>query len=98
MIVLKGAWQGVIGRRKKTCNRLRREETSMGESRRYLIEEVLPVKSVPLRRTEAGVADHAAELFFRGAVRGSGCLDHVFFQHDGADVIASEPESHLANL
>ena len=47
---------------------------------------------------EACVADDAAEFFFSGAVRGSGGADYVFFEHDGAYVVASEAEAELEDF
>jgi len=63
-----------------------------------LIQEVLPIKRIPLGRSESGVADDPAEFFFRGAV-GHACGSHyIFFQHYRAYVVAAEAEAHLADF
>jgi hypothetical protein len=43
-----------------------------------LVQEVLPIERVALRGAEAGVADDAAQLFFRRAV-GYACGAHYIF-------------------
>src|ERR1700685_3512727 len=64
----------------------------------FLIQEVLPVQRIPLRRPEARVADDAAQLFFCRAV-GHACGSYyVFFQHHRAYVVAAEAEAHLADF
>jgi hypothetical protein len=63
-----------------------------------LVQEVLPIQRIPLRRPEAGVADDAAEFFFGRAV-GHACGSYyVFFQHHRAYVVASEAQAHLADF
>jgi len=44
-----------------------------------LVKEHGAVEGVALDGLEAGVADDAAQLFFGGAVTGTGCLDDVLF-------------------
>src|SRR6478609_10447945 len=61
-----------------------------------LVQEQLSVQRVASRGTEAGVADHAAQLFFRGAVGDAGGADHIFFEHHRAHVIAAETQAELA--
>ena len=63
-----------------------------------LIEEHGAVEGVALDGLEAGVADDAAEFFFRGAVAGAGGFDDVLFEHDGAYVVAAEAQAQLEDL
>ena len=56
------------------------------------------VEGVALAGLEACVADDAAKFFFCGAVRGAGGFDDVFFEHDGAYVVAAEAEAELEDL
>ena len=63
-----------------------------------LVEEEGAVEGVALDGAEAGVADGAAKFFFGGAVGGAGGADHVFLEHDGADVVAAEAEAHLEDF
>src|SRR5258707_13131927 len=63
-----------------------------------LVQEVLPVQGVPLLGNKSGVADHAAQLFFRGAVGHSGRADNVFFKHHRANVIAAKAQTELTDL
>src|SRR5215475_9189681 len=66
--------------------------------REGLVEEVRPVQCVALHGLEPGVADNPAKLFFGCAIRDT-CRSHnIFFEHDGADVVAAETQAHLADL
>ncbi len=58
-----------------------------------LVEEHGAVEGVALDGLEAGVADDAAKFLFGGAVGGAGGLDHIFLEHDRADVIAAKVEA-----
>src|SRR5580692_405714 len=72
-----------------------------GEARRSLdasIQEVGAIKSIALFGDEARVADHTAQLFFRGLMMRAGRRDHVLLDHDAADVVAAETQSELADL
>ena len=60
------------------------------ESVQLSIQKHGPVEGVALDGLEAGVADDAAKLFFGGAVRGAGGLDHVLFEHHRTYVVAAE--------
>jgi hypothetical protein len=70
----------------------------MSDPRALLIKEVRPVERIPLHWFEAGVADDAAKLFFRGAIGYTGGADYVFFEHHGADVVAAEAQAELADF
>src|SRR4051812_44932218 len=72
--------------------------TRMSDPRALLIKEVRPVERIPLHWFEAGVADDAAKLFFRGAIGYTGGADYVFFEHHGADVVAAEAQAELADF
>src|SRR5258708_6884430 len=63
-----------------------------------LVEEVLPIQRIALRRTESRIADDAAEFFFSRAVRHACGSYYVFFQHHRAYVVAAEAEAHLADF
>src|SRR5208282_3073919 len=63
-----------------------------------LVKEVGAVEGVALHGAEASVADDAAQFLFGGAVGGAGGLDYVFFEHDRADIVAAEAQTHLADL
>ena len=63
-----------------------------------LVEEHGSVEGVALDGFEAGVADNAAELFFRGAVAGACRFDHILFEHDGAYVVAAEVKTQFQHL
>jgi hypothetical protein len=63
-----------------------------------LIEEHGAVEGVALDGLEAGVADNAAEFFLGGAVAGACRFDYIFFEHDGAYVVAAEVEAQLENF
>ena len=52
-----------------------------------------PIERVPLHGLEAGVADDAAQLFLRRAVRCTGGLHHILFEHHRAYVVAAEVEA-----
>src|ERR1700751_933316 len=63
-----------------------------------LVQEIRPIKCIPLYWPEARVADDTAQFFFCSAV-GHACRSHhIFFQHDRAHVVASEAQSELANF
>jgi hypothetical protein len=47
-----------------------------------LIQEVLPVQSISLRRPESSVADYSAQLFFGRAVSDARGSYYILFQHD----------------
>ena len=60
-----------------------------------LVQEHRCIQGVALGGLEAGVTDDAAQLFFRGAVRGASCLDDVLLEHDRADIITTKAQAHL---
>ena len=63
-----------------------------------LVQEVLPIQSVALRRSESCVANNPAEFFFCRAV-GYACGSYyIFFQHHRAYVVAAEAQAHLADF
>ncbi len=62
------------------------------------IQEILPIQRIPLRGPKSRIADNPPQLFFRGAVVHTGGSHYVFFQHDGAYVVAAEAEAHLADF
>src|SRR5690349_18772790 len=94
--VLQLRWAQTIVRWSPTS--LRDMGTQVGGDWRQLIEEHGAVEGVALDGLEAGVADDAAEFFFGGAVAGAGGFDDVFFEHDGAYVVAAEMEAKLEDL
>ena len=57
------------------------------------VEKHRAVEGVALDGLEAGVADDAAKFFFGGAVARACGFDDVFFEHDGAYVVAAEVQS-----
>src|SRR5713101_10200993 len=63
-----------------------------------LVQEILPVKRIALRRPEPGIADHVAQFFFRGAIGYARRTHNVFFDHDRAYVIAAKTQSELADF
>jgi len=63
-----------------------------------LVQEVLPIQGVALRRPESCVANNPAEFFFCRAVRHACGSYYIFFQHHRAYVIATEAEAHLADF
>src|SRR3954447_9386134 len=54
------------------------------------VQEVLSVKGIALRGAEARIPDNPAQFFFGRAIGHARSSHHVFFQHDGAYVIATE--------
>src|SRR4051812_8945094 len=62
------------------------------------VQEVCAIKRIALYRLEAGIANHAAQLFLGGAIVHAGGAHHVFFQHDRANVIAAKSQTQLADL
>jgi len=65
---------------------------------RLLVHEVLVIQRVALGGAEAGVADDAAQLLFRGAVGDAGGAHHVLLKHHRTDVVAAEAQTELADL
>src|SRR5271165_2985205 len=69
-----------------------------GEKRKASVQKELRIQRVPLRRTEAGIADDAAQLFFGSAVAHTGGAHHVLLNHHRANIVAAEAQSGLADL
>ncbi len=63
-----------------------------------LVQKILPIQRIPLRRPESRVANNPAQFFFRRAVIHAGGADYVFFQHHRADVVAAEAQAHLTDF
>jgi len=55
-----------------------------------LIQKILPIQRIHLRRPETRVANNPAQRFFRRAVFHAGGTHNIFFQHPRANVIAVE--------
>src|SRR5580698_3511954 len=66
--------------------------------RKFLVQKHRSIERVALHRLESRIANDAAQLFFRSAIRGSCCLYDIFFEHDGADIVAAEAQAQLQNL
>src|ERR1700690_505943 len=62
------------------------------------IQKILPVQSIPLRRTKPRIAYDAPQFFFGGAVGHARSTHYVFLQHHRAHVISPKPQAHLADL
>src|SRR5215470_6562093 len=63
-----------------------------------LVQEVLSIQRISLRRTESRVANNPSQLFLGRAVRHAGCPHHILLEHHRADVVSAKPQPHLANL
>src|ERR1700733_10175283 len=62
------------------------------------IEKKGGVQGIPLHGPEASAADYVPQLFFGGAVGGSGGLDHILLEHHRTHVIATEAQAKLQHL
>src|SRR3954454_6570382 len=62
------------------------------------IQEVGTIQRVALLRNEAGIADDTPQFLFAGAMVRAGSRDHIFLNHDTADVVAAESQPELAGL
>ena len=66
--------------------------------RKFLVQKHRSIERVTLHGLESRIANDAAQLFFRSAIRGSCCLYDIFFEHDGADIVAAEVEAEFEHL
>src|SRR5580698_2659960 len=66
--------------------------------RKFLVQEHRSIERVTLHGLESRIANDAAQLFFRGAIRGPRCFYNIFFEHNGADIVAPETQAQLQNL
>ena len=67
-------------------------------SRGRLIQKILPIQCIPLRRTESRIANNPPQLFFCRAIRHARGTHHIFLKHDGTNIIPAKTQSHLADF
>ena len=63
-----------------------------------LIQKILPVQGIPLRRTEPGIANNPPQLFFGRAVGHARSAYDVLFQHHRAHIVPTKAQAHLADF
>src|SRR5580704_6545904 len=63
-----------------------------------LVQIVRAIQGIALFRNEARIPNEAAQLLFCCAVMSAGGRNHVLFDHDAADVVATETQAQLADF
>src|SRR6266496_4033655 len=91
------SWAGESSRRRASSSRTEEQGVrNNSQEMSPLVQEVLPVERVALRRTEASIADDPPQLFFGRAIGHARRAHYVFLEHHRANIVAAEAQAHLA--